>query len=401
MHIRKFNLIIALFVIVFVFNPVKIWGQDIVNLSHIVTRGETIEILADKYKLTTEILKFVNLGMDDFYTGMKVFVPVDKKYLRQRSEEESEKILDDIAGYFLEYQEASRVFNSGDYKKADKLFETTIRNYGRFLPCEEAYFGKAMCDFNRKKWSSAIDGFSLVVNMEECPEELKEQCRSLMANAEEQREARNQRTANFFNGLFQAAAEVGVVYMAASQANAAQANYNNPSMSQVGVSLGSMSNAEFTNYVNTNLAQIANYSVLQVQQQWRQEEIQVKSNFTTSYRLLHGKDPSAAEVQAAYNNHIQNKVNAYKTVQLASSGIYDRELGIDNNDNKVKKKTASGFYCSVCRDSHKCQTCNGSGWQHSELGDIHDRYGAGIGQFPCGNCSDGHSKGDGVCHFCK
>ena len=57
MHIRKFNLIIALIVIVFVFNPVKIWGQDIVNLSHIVTRGETIEILADKYKLTTEILK--------------------------------------------------------------------------------------------------------------------------------------------------------------------------------------------------------------------------------------------------------------------------------------------------------------------------------------------------------
>ena len=84
----------------------------------------------------------------------------NKKYIGLRSEDDSETILKDIAGYFSEYQEASRVFNAGDYKKADKLFESTIRNHGKYLPCEEAYFGRAMCDYNRNKWSSAIEGFA-------------------------------------------------------------------------------------------------------------------------------------------------------------------------------------------------------------------------------------------------
>ena len=390
---RKYNFIMVMFILLC---SVKSWGQDIVNLHHIVQRGETIEILADKYRLTTDILKAVNLGMDTFYTGMEVLVPVDKKYMWLRSEDDSETILKDIAGYFSEYQEASRVFSTGDYKKADKLFETTIRNHGKYLPCEEAYFGRAMCDYNRNKWSSAIEGFAQVISIDDCPMELREQSRSLKANAEEKREARNQRTANFFSGFFQAAVEVGTAYMAASQANAGQGSYNYPTVSQ-GKSLGSMSNAEFTNYVNTSLSQLANYSMMQVEQQWKQEEIQVRTGYASTYRQLHGgKEPSAAEIQAAYNNYMQTKVNAYKTVQQASSGMYDRQLGIsDNSSNNSKKKTVSGFVCSQCRDTHVCQTCNGSGWQHSDMGEIHE-HGGGIGRIKCGNC-----KGSGKCSFCK
>lgn len=390
---RKYNFIMVMFILLC---SVKSWGQDIVNLRHIVQRGETIEILADKYRLTTDILKAVNLGMDTFYTGMEVLVPVDKKYMWLRSEDDSETILKDIAGYFSEYQEASRVFSTGDYKKADKLFETTIRNHGKYLPCEETYFGRAMCDYNRNKWSSAIKGFAQVISIDDCPMELREQSRSLKANAEEKREARNQRTANFFSGFFQAAVEVGTAYMAASQANAGQGSYNYPTVSQ-GKSLGSMSNAEFTNYVNTSLSQLANYSMMQVEQQWKQEEIQVRTGYASTYRQLHGgKEPSAAEIQAAYNNYMQTKVNAYKTVQQASSGMYDRQLGIsDNSSNNSKKKTVSGFVCSQCRDTHVCQTCNGSGWQHSDMGEIHE-HGGGIGRTKCGNC-----KGSGKCSFCK
>lgn len=390
---RKYNFIMVMFILLC---SVKSWGQDIVNLRHIVQRGETIEILADKYRLTTDILKAVNLGMDIFYTGMEVLVPVDKKYMWLRSEDDSETILKDIAGYFSEYQEASRVFSTGDYKKADKLLETTIRNHGKYLPCEEAYFGRAMCDYNRNKWSSAIEGFAQVISIDDCPMELREQSRSLKANAEEKREARNQRTANFFSGFFQAAVEVGTAYMAASQANAGQGSYNYPTVSQ-GKSLGSMSNAEFTNYVNTSLSQLANYSMMQVEQQWKQEEIQVRTGYASTYRQLHGgKEPSAAEIQAAYNNYMQTKVNAYKTVQQASSGMYDRQLGIsDNSSNNSKKKTVSGFVCSQCRDTHVCQTCNGSGWQHSDMGEIHE-HGGGIGRIKCGNC-----KGSGKCSFCK
>ena len=391
---RKDYLILVFFILL-CSHFAKSWGKGIVNLRHIVQRGETIEILADKYKLTTDMLKAVNLGMNTFYTGMEVLVPVDKKYMWLRSEDDSEVILKDIAGYFSEYQEASRVFNTGDYKKADKLFESTIRNHGKYLPCEEAYFGRAMCDYNRNKWSSAIDGFAQVICIDECPEELREQSRSLKANAEERREARNQRTANFFSGLFQAAAEVGTAYMAASQVNTGQGSYNYPSMPQ-GKSLGSMSNAEFTNYVNTSLTQLANYSMMQVEQQWKQEEIQVKTGFATTYRQLHGgKEPSAEEVQAAYNNYMQTKANAYSTVQKASSGMYDRELGISGSSSSVPRNTG-GYKCKKlsatdkahCNDTGVCQNCNGRKVALDMLGNTVECklcYGKGI----CPSCQGG------------
>ena len=349
----------------FALNPTNSWGQDIVNLRHVVQRGETIETLADSYRLTKDMLKAVNLGMDTFYTGMEVFVPVDKKYMWLRTEEDSEEILKDIAGYFLEYQEASRIFNTGDYRKADKLFESTIRNHGKWLPCEEAYFGKAMCDYNRKKWSSAVDGFAKVISIDDCPKGLREQSRSLKANAEEQREVRAQRTANFFSIFFQVAAEVGTAYLAASQTNAGQ-GYNYPSLPQ-GTNLGSMSDAEFTNYVNTSLSQLANYSMMQVEQQWKQEEIQVKNGFASTYRQLHGgKEPSAEEVQAAYNSYMQTKANAYNTVQKVSSGMYDKELGISGSSSSVSRNTG-GYKCKKlsatdkahCNDTGVCQNCNG------------------------------------------
>lgn len=391
---RKYKFILVMFTIIQCFNSAKSWGQDIVNLRHTVQRGETIEILADKYRLTTDMLKAVNLGMDTFYTGMEVLVPVDKKYMWLRSEDDGEVILKDIAGYFSEYQEASRVFNTGDYKKADKLFGATIRNHGKYLPCEEAYFGRAMCDYNRNKWSSAIEGFAQVISIEECPEELREQSRSLKANAEEKREARNQRTANFFSGLFQAAAEVGTAYMAASQANTGQGSYNYPSMPQ-GKSLGSMSNAEFTNYVNTSLSQLANYSMMQVEQQWKQEEIQVKSGFASTYRQLHGKDPSVEEVQAAYNSYMQTKANAYSTVQKASSRMYDRELGISGSSSSVPRNTG-GYKCKKlsatdkahCNDTGVCQNCNGRKVTLDMLGNTVECkvcYGKGI----CPSCQGG------------
>ena len=306
-----------------------------------------------------------------------IVVPVDKRYLCLRSEEDSEMILEDMAGYFSEYQEASRIFDLGNYKKANDLFESTIRNYGKYLPCEEAYFGKAMCAYHRKKWSTAVEGFEQVISIDDCPKELKEQSRKLMAEAEEQRDARAERTASIFSSLFQVVAEAGTAYMAASQANNGMPGYNYAPMPQ-GTSLGSMNNAEFTNYVNTSLGQLANYSMMQVAMQWKQEE-----------------------VQAAYNSYMQSKGNAYKTVQQASSGLYDRELRVSSSSSgSTNKKIPSGYACSVCRDTHVCQTCNGSGWQDG-MGDNHDHYGAGINKIPCANCSNGYSKGDGLFHFRK
>ena len=360
---KRFSRITAMFAMVFASFSYSCYGQDIVNLSHIVQRGETLESLADRYRLTTEMLKTVNLDMDTFYTGLEIVVPVDKKYLCLRSEEDGEMILEDMAGYFSEYQEASRIFDLGNYKKANDLFESTIRNHGKYLPCEEAYFGKAMCAYHRKKWSTAVESFEQVISIDHCPKELKEQSRKLMAEAEEQRDARAERTAGIFSSLFQVVAEAGTAYMAASQANNGMPGYNYASMPQ-GTSLGSMNNADFTNY---SLGQLANYSMMQVAMQWKQEEMQMKTGFAASYRQLHGKDPSAEEVQAAYNSYMQSKGNAYQAVQQASSGLYDRELGVSRNSSSASAGSG-GYKCKKlsatdkahCNDTGVCQNCNGN-----------------------------------------
>lgn len=304
--------------------------------------------------------------MDAAIQNSKRIVPVDKKYLCLRSEEDGEMILEDMAGYFSEYQEASRIFDLGNYKKANDLFESTIRNHGKYLPCEEAYFGKAMCAYHRKKWSTAVEGFEQVISIEHCPKELKKQSRKLMAEAEEQRDARAERTASIFSSLFQTIAEAGTAYMAASQANNGMAGYNYASMPQ-GTSLGSMNNAEFTNDVNTSLGQLANYSMMQVAMQWKQEEMQMKTSFATSYRQLHGKDPSEEEVQAVYNSCMQSKGNAYQAMQQASSGLYDRELGVSRNSSSASA-SSGGYKCKKlsatdkahCNDTGICQNCNGN-----------------------------------------
>ena len=376
-------------------------AQELVNLRHVVQRGETIETMAEMYNVSTEMLKRLNDGMDTFYTGMEVMIPVDKKYLWLRSEEDSEAILKDLAGYLAGFHEATRIFNAGDYKKASKAYYSNMHEYGRCFSCEETHFAMAMCEYNRKRWSSAIDLFTHVIGIDGCSEELRDYSIRLKDEAVKRREARRERTANIFGEILQAAAEVGTAYMAASQS--VSSPYGGIAAMPQGKSLGSMSDAEFSAYINSSLSQIANISVVQVQQRWAQEEMQFKNNFIANYRHMHGRAPSAEEVQSAYNDYMQTKANAYNTVRKASSGLYDKELGISGNKSTSNNstRTVSGYKCTICRDTHVCQTCNGSGWQHSDLGEIHDHYGAGIGNLPCGNCSNGRSKGSGVCQYCK
>ena len=45
---KRFSRIIAMFAMVFASFSYSCYGQDIVNLSHIVQRGETLETLADR-----------------------------------------------------------------------------------------------------------------------------------------------------------------------------------------------------------------------------------------------------------------------------------------------------------------------------------------------------------------
>ena len=64
---------------------VMVYGQDETIVPHIVQRGETINILASRFKTSVETLKMLNNDFDEFYTGMNVFLPRPNE-LRNTSE---------------------------------------------------------------------------------------------------------------------------------------------------------------------------------------------------------------------------------------------------------------------------------------------------------------------------
>lgn len=313
------NIITVIFVFLYACFPLGLFGQDIVNLRHVVLRGETFDIMAKKYGTTTEMLKAANLDMETFYTGMEILVPVDKKYMCLRSEEDGEEILKDIAGYLAECNEATRIFNIGDYKESGKLYALTIQNYGKYFPCVDAYFGKALCDYNREKWGSAIDGFAQVIRNDECSENLRERSRELKVKAEEKYEESRQQKAELIGGILQTVAAAGAAYLEASQNKAGQ-NSNSTTMSQgTKSSLDSGHGVEDGNRASSNTS---------------------NSNALPSKIC---KKLSATDHAHCNGNGICSRCNGERV-------YLDNSFGLD--------KWVS---CTTCRGTGKCSGCNGTG----------------------------------------
>lgn len=339
-------------------------AQEIVLVKHTLQRGETLSSLATTYGATAEVLKKLNYDLDTLFTGMEVNIPINKDYADHASSMSSEDLLNSVANYVSNLNQATTAYNKGKYKDAHHFYDYASREAPLGFACNEAYLGRGLCNYKRKKWQAAIDDFYKVKGNDE----MYDCSRRLIANCKQKIEERRQRRAQIVGGIFQAVAEVGTAYMAAaSQAQTSGLGYGSTTSTQ-GVSLGSMSNAQFSTYVNNSLRQIAYQSMWQVEQQMRQEEMQVNTAFITNYRRLHGCDPSNEEVQANYNSYMQIKVSAYNTRQSVSSGMYDKELDISGNQSTTRSTTSGGYKCKKlyatdkahCNDTGLCSVCNGT-----------------------------------------
>lgn len=368
--------------------------------TYVVQRGETIDWIAEKFNVSAEELKAVNIGLESFYTGLQINIPLQESQSHHVSAGMSEsdtQFMENLCKYMSDCDMADSMFEAKEYKKAQKQYKYVIEKYRNVLPCEDAVYAYALCSYNRKKWKSAIEDLSAVVINEICSEAQREHCKELLEKAREYREQQLEKRSNIIGNIFMAAASVSANVLSAYN----NKNWNSAPTMSSGQSIGSMSNSQYSSYVNTSLNNIARNSILQVQQQWKQEEQQVKNNYIAIYRQINGRDPNEQEIQAAYDSFVQIKVNAYRST-LEASSFEDGNNGNDKKQDTSKDNTKKilGYQCTVCRDTGICSTCNGSGWQDG-FADIHDHYGAGINKIPCANCSDSRSKGNGVCRFCK
>lgn len=194
---------------------IHVHGQEVKK--HVIQRGETLESIAKDYNLSLTELQNANNDMEIFYTGEEINVPIKKPIMEANETELSsnsdEYFLKTLTAYLNDCEVADKLFVEGNYSKAQKQYQQIIRKYNGVLSCEEVLYKNALCSYNRKKWKSAIEDLSIVINNKEYSQDQRDLCKKLLAKAQSYRDQQLENRSNFWGGLFMTAASVGVAYM--------------------------------------------------------------------------------------------------------------------------------------------------------------------------------------------
>lgn len=185
-----------------------------------VQRGESLEDIIKQYGITEDELKSLNPDMEFFYTGMTINIPVKEKsgtsstlnapaVLASNSSSASatnttssgNSILMEI--YNSDVKRADHLLEIEEYKKANKSYTEIIKNYSGIFKCGEAYYGRALAAYNRKKWKSAIKDFEAAIADNELRNSSREHCEKLLTEARKFREEQLEQRGEIWTGILQ------------------------------------------------------------------------------------------------------------------------------------------------------------------------------------------------------
>ena len=190
---------------------VMVYGQDEIIVPHIVQRGETINILASRFKTSVETLKMLNNDIDEFYTGMNVFLPRPNE-LRNTSElsiDAYDVLLKEVEEYWSECDKADRLFAKSKFQAAHKYYEDIINRYSVNLNCNAALYGMAVCSYHAKKWKDTVQEFNQVIKSSGCSEKVRKVSENYKEEALAQIEQRKANRNLFWQNLGEAFLQVG------------------------------------------------------------------------------------------------------------------------------------------------------------------------------------------------
>lgn len=416
----------------------SVWSQDI--CSYTVQRGETLESIAKTFGVSTEELRSSNLDLENFYTGLVINIPI-KRTISAKAQsldeaddfDKNQSFLEKYVAYNDECEKADDIFEKGDYKKAQKLYQQIIKKYESYFCCAEALYGNALCSYNRGKWKDAIRDLSAVADNPDCSKSERDHCKEILAKAKAKRQKQLENRENLWGGILLSAAAIGTAVAVSATSKSSNSSgyssFNYPSAntsSRTYQGYENLSDDAVIAQVNTKVQQdmekwnreinampatsqnIMQQAIARTKFEWDMEEQNFKENFKRNYMLSHnGKEPSQTEVSQAYSNYIQTKANANQTVQQASSGLYDKELGISSSSFSSKTSSRSSYQASSsqtsgikCKKTHSqdyahcggsgiCSRCNGKGKYFD------NSFGIARTVDPCTTCG-----GTGVCPSC-
>lgn len=322
------------------------------QLSHIVQRGETFELIARRYNISVNQLMDANPEVDQCFVGYKLNLPEGAK--------QNTRMVTITDNDIMLAEKASGYIKSGKYRKATTTYSKAIDNN----PSSILYFGRGISYYNREKYKSAISDFETAMSRSDCSDEMKSQCERLISNAEKLREEQHERRNKVWGGI--AAAVVGAAAVTATAAMANNSSYNAylpPSKMN-----GFQRDTSLDYLLDPRLAMV------QAQQQEYEEY--------ETFKKLSGANISLDEYRM-----LKAQAN-YQNPEKSDNITKDDRTKTDYSK-KFETRYSSGKQCVRCLGSGKCQTCLGKGYYYNPLSasDI----------VICPNCDRNHN---GICAHC-
>jgi tetratricopeptide (TPR) repeat protein len=347
---------------------------------HVVQRGENFESIAKQYNVSVNALKEANPDEDECFVGYELTIPaVEKKtvgaIVESNSVEYAVKANSVVEGSYdrarlvaQQFQRASQFMSDGKYSKATKVFDAIIQTE----PSSLSYLGRGMSYYRRGKYASAVKDFKVALSKGELDTESTISCEKIMESAKQLRDEKRERTGGIIAAVVGAAAITTASVYAAHESKSLSStpSYN----------YGSMSDAQFSDYLNVNFANI----MAQTQQQFAlQQQMEYQSD-AMQYKQMTGKDLSYMEWMAMKGAAIQE-------AQASGYDILGTSINSDEESHKYKPSPPSPA------PSSSCSMCHGTGRIGKEL--YPPSYGMPDNtKVRCNECGEYHLKSSGHTH---
>lgn len=345
-------------------------------IEHVVQRGETFALIADRYGITEQMLRNANSHIDACYTGLTLQInPNDIETMRKYREQiEAERAAREM---YSMYEQAWALMDDGEYKSAQKVFDKII---ARSPATALAYYNRGVCKFNREKWEDAASDFGLAIGCQDCDDELKEKSSELKEIAWQNQEIYEQNRANAWLEVLNA----GVAATSTAMNVYAAQKYSTPVPQTYSMSASNMDyllNPYYAaaqasaqqQYLNNVNAQLISTSIQQVEAQYQFEYEQMKQhnpsltydqflqmraqnygyseNSTGNYDL--NTSSTSFDYQSTYRRWEKRAEDIYKTLTIGGSR--------SSSDSGIKGTvggdmfTTGGSYTSLKMDFNNAQ----------------------------------------------
>lgn len=397
---------LAICFLIILFSGFKAIGQTI---HHIVEKGEDIQSIAKLYDTTCSKLAEMNNGIDVFYTGLAIEIPIPEDLSISELRKNEEQVLQ----YYAEYKQLKERYKPGAHTKEEgKNYQDLINRYKGVSSCSNAYYKLAETYYFRDKYNKAIENFNIALNGRGLTAKNRRLSHAYIEKIEEilrkRAEKNNRIWNNVCNGLaqgLQAGANAYMQYEQMKQSGTVSSGFN--SFTGINSNLNGLdpaseaytaqalrnADASYNNAINQikqNTNAFFNQSMVSFQQEMEASKKRDQQCHDLWVFNL-GREPTSEEDQAWWTNYYQSMAGTYSPTSSSTSNVTPATNDVAEKNKNYYDSRYGYRQCHLCNGYKKCTYCNGTKIRHNEMTGNDE---------PCGMCWLKNGVRTGLCRQC-